>query len=310
LAAGGFPPANLPPSRFALFTPAAFFLPFFPFFLLPILLFPLLQSCVPASQNSRALLREAEAVAAGGRLAPYTLRGGGFTLAAFARSGPGETLVVYIEGDGRAWASRSRPSEDPTPRDPLTLRLAARDPAPKVLYLARPCQYMAGEQAAGACDESLWTSARYGRAVLAALSQAVDEAKAGLSATRVSLVGYSGGGALALLLAASRTDVSDVVTVAGNPDIVAWAAHHGVTPLAGSLNPADRAKELSAIPQTHYAGRADQICPPWLCERYLERLGRPSAARCVTVDGANHRQGFEERWPELLAAHRKGLPAR
>ena len=36
-------------------------------------------------------------------------------------------LTLYLEGDGRAWASRYRLSSDPTPVNPLALRLAAVD---------------------------------------------------------------------------------------------------------------------------------------------------------------------------------------
>ena len=52
-----------------------------------------------------------------------------------------KTLRVYIEGDGHAWESRTRPASDPTPRNPVALDLAMADPGTDpVLYLARPCQ--------------------------------------------------------------------------------------------------------------------------------------------------------------------------
>ena len=268
-----------------------------------------LAGCGPAGLSGggdpRALLVSAEREAAGGGFAPYTAQGGGFTLAGFARPGPGRTLTVYIEGDGMAWSSRSTPSQDPTPREPLTLRLAARDPAPKLLYLARPCQYLAPEQAPGMCEASLWTSARYGPAVVDALGQALDQAKLRLGADRLSLVGYSGGGVLALLLAARRSDVFDVLTVGANLDIQAWTAHHGVSALRGSLNPAGQGPALAGVWQTHLAGRTDAVSPPWLCEAYLDRIGRPERARCLVIEGADHRRGFVARWPELVAAHRR-----
>ena len=55
--------------------------------------------------------------------------------------GPVDEVHVYIEGDGYAWATTTDPSDDPTPINPLALRLAAVDDAPNVLYLARPCQF-------------------------------------------------------------------------------------------------------------------------------------------------------------------------
>jgi hypothetical protein len=265
----------------------------------------LLLQAACAATDSQALLGETTREAASGGLSPCDLRGGEFTLAGFARPGPGSALTVYIEGDGRAWATRARPSDDPTPREPLTLRLALRDPAPKLLYLARPCQYLAKDQPAGACESSLWTEARYGPKVVDALNQALDEAKERLHAETLSLVGYSGGGVLAMLLAAGRHDVTDVLTVGANLDIRAWAAYHGVSGLAGSLNPADQGPAMAQIWQTHLVGAADTICPPWLCERYLDRIGRPKRARCLVVEGADHREGLVRRWPELLSMHRE-----
>ncbi|CAL1241117.1 protein of unknown function [Candidatus Methylocalor cossyra] len=37
------------------------------------------------------------------------------------------TLHVYLEGDGRPWQTRWHIAEDPTPREPVMLRLMARD---------------------------------------------------------------------------------------------------------------------------------------------------------------------------------------
>ena len=74
-----------------------------------------------------------------------------FVLRALSKTtAPVNILRVYIEGDGFAWVNRTTPSDDPTPRNPLGLKLAAADPSPNVLYLARPCQYV-GLQSAGIC---------------------------------------------------------------------------------------------------------------------------------------------------------------
>ena len=66
---------------------------------------------------------------------------------------------------------------DPTPRNPLALRLAAVDPADQVLYLARPCQYTAAETAPDS-DPKNWSSHRTAEAVVAAMGAAIDLAKA------------------------------------------------------------------------------------------------------------------------------------
>jgi pimeloyl-ACP methyl ester carboxylesterase len=56
--------------------------------------------------------------------------------------------------------------------------------------------------------------------------------------TRLTLVGYSGGGTIAVLLAARRSDVAEVITVAANLDVGYWTQRDGLSPLTGSLDPA------------------------------------------------------------------------
>ncbi len=145
---------------------------------------------------------------------------GGFTLYGLlrpARSGGAGRLHVYIEGDGHAWENTRTPSSDPTPHSDVTLRLAAADPtACAVLYLARPCQYT--RVLSPACATRYWTDARFAPEVISATNAAIDRAKAQTGAQRVVLVGFSGGGAVAVLAATLRDDVAFLGTVAGNLD--------------------------------------------------------------------------------------------
>ncbi len=207
----------------------------------------------------------------------------------------GQTLVVYLEGDGRAYASRDIVSADPTPHQPLALQLALADDRPNVAYLARPCQY--GGAAAPPCAPRYWTNHRFSPEVVARLSLALDAMKAETGATTLELIGYSGGGALAVLLAARRADVAAVQTVAGNLDHAAWSAWHGVTPLAGSLDAADALPKIARLPQVHWVGRDDQVVPAALIRALLARQGL--AAHLREVD-AGHADGWRERWPALL----------
>lgn len=209
-----------------------------------------------------------------------------------------ETLVVYIEGDGRAWESRSRPSPDPTPTDPVALRMAAQDTAPAVLYLARPCQYVRNEDSRG-CASAYWTERRFAPEVLASLNLAVDRTVARLGASRVVLIGYSGGGTVAALLAERRADAAGLATVAGVLDHRAWTRHHGVSPLDGSDNPADHLDRLSRVAQWHFVGAGDPVVPPGLTEAVVERMGRPKTARVVRLDGFDHACCWDEAWPRL-----------
>lgn len=206
-----------------------------------------------------------------------------------------KTLVVYIEADGSPWVTRYKLASDPTPRDPLALRLAVKDPAPAVLYLARPCHHT--RKTDPACRAEYWSSHRYAPEVIGSVSAAIDAAKARAGATAVRLVGYSGGGAVAALVAARRLDVAGLVTVAANLDHAAWTAHHKVTPLTGSLNPADNAARVQAIPQVHYVGADDRIVPREIVEAYVRRMSDRADTRIVEMKGFDHGCCWERAWP-------------
>ncbi|MGE0745667.1 MAG: alpha/beta hydrolase family protein [Rhodospirillales bacterium] len=234
---------------------------------------------------------------------PVTIAAGGFPLFGMLRTGPpGAALTVYIEGDGYAWIDRATPAADPTPRETPVFDMAAADrAAPAVLYLARPCQFAA----APACTPALWTTARYGAAAVAALSGAIDRAKADAGAGAVELVGWSGGGVMAALVAARRRDVALIVTAAANLDTAAWARHHGVTPLDGSLDPVAAAPLTKAVPQMHYHGGRDGVVPSATAIRYLDGLGESAAARQVVIAEFDHRCCWAARWPDLMAEARR-----
>lgn len=226
---------------------------------------------------------------------------GPFVLTALERGASGSgPVVVYVEGDGAAWRSRHRPPRDPTPDYPLALALAVRDGAARVLYLARPCQFRPATELA-ACDGRWWTTARYAETVVAAVDQAIDRLLAGGGGPApLVLVGHSGGGTLAALLAARRTDVAGLVTLAANLDTRAWTTMHEVSPLVDSLAPTDFAPALRALPQVHFAGGRDRIVPPSVAQSYLEALGRPAGARLQVVAGFDHRCCWEREWPRGL----------
>ena len=210
--------------------------------------------------------------------------------------GQGALLVAYIEGDGQAYAGRNAPSLDPTPREPGALLLALADPAPAKAYLARPCQYGLGQ----ACVQADWTLARFSETALAAENALLDQAKAQARAERLVLCGWSGGGAVAALLAARRSDVALLVTVCGVLDTALWTQVHGVADLEGSLNPADFAPRLGRVPQVHFIGAEDAVVPPKIAAAFARNL--PPGAPCDlrVAPGLGHEpRAWAQAWPTL-----------
>ncbi len=219
-----------------------------------------------------------------------------FTLYGLLRPAKGQStsLHVYIEGDGFAWVRRNKASVNPTPTDNVTRSLAEYDPSDAaVLYLARPCQYVkAGDM--NMCSQKFWTSHRLAPEVIIALNEAINQAKQNINAQDISIVGYSGGGGAAALVAAKRNDVKFLGSVAGLLDHVKWTDMHKVSPLIGSLNPADSVHLLRNIPQLHVSGKDDKIVPPASQKSYCDELNQNNA--CIALDGVEHSDAWHRVW--------------
>ena len=230
------------------------------------------------------------------------LDAGSFELyAAWQPGRTAETLTVYLEGDGFAYLDASHPSQDPTPIDPLALRLALVDAQSEaVAYLGRPCQYVMPAHGRG-CSWPYWTLRRYAPEVVDSTGRAIDQLKAQVGAKRVLLVGYSGGGALAALLAARRPDVAGLVTVAANLDLAYWTHRDGLSPLTGSLDPAQEAGRLGTVPQLHFAGGRDRVVGADVTRSYLAHLPPGNLARMEVLPEADHHCCWVEDWPKLRA---------
>jgi pimeloyl-ACP methyl ester carboxylesterase len=220
-----------------------------------------------------------------------------FRLLSLQRSDPSqptEVLRVYIEGDGAAWPTPYHSPRDPTPPAPTALAMAAADSAPAVAYLGRPCQYLDAAELA-ACSPEYWTNLRFAPEVVAAYMGFLDRLKASTGARRLSLVGYSGGGVLATLLAARRGDVEQLLTVAAPLAVAEWAAWHEMTPLLGSIDPA-MAVQGQLPPATHFVGGRDTVVPPRLVAIFAARTG----GNLHEVPEFDHQCCWSRDWRQLL----------
>ena len=225
-----------------------------------------------------------------------------FVLAAWVAPAPDSGLLtIFIEGDGFAWANRRRPSSNPTPRDPVGLKLALAHSGSNVAYLARPCQYVMPVEQRG-CTRAVWTHERFSEAVIEATDQAVSMLKADQRAQRLILVGYSGGGAVAALVTARRTDVVRLVTLASPLDHEQWTRAKHLSPLTGSLNPADVWAELIDVPQIHYVGSTDKVVDGSSAESFRARFPEQQHILIKRIEGFDHHCCWIEAWPSLAAS--------
>ncbi len=231
------------------------------------------------------------------------VQGVGFRQNVYRSPGRDETdvLHVYLEGDASPRVASRYSPPDPTPHRPIMLGLMALDPAPSVL-LGRPCQHAAEVP----CDPSTWTVGRYGEGVVASLVAVLEKERAASGAAGVVLIGHSGGGALAMLMAERVPETRAVITLAGNLDTTRWADHHGYTPLSESLDPALRPPLSASMIQIHLLAGRDLRVPPALTRASIDR--QPDAITHIYPD-FDHGCCWATIWPAVLAEVARALEA-
>lgn len=214
-------------------------------------------------------------------------------LAAFVRGAKGDTMNVYIEGDGAAWITPYHLPRDPTPVYPVSLALAGADPVQKVAYLGRPCQYLSTDDLKF-CDQAYWTGKRFSPEVIAAYDTAVSRLMQLMDVRHIRLIGYSGGGVIATLLAGRRDDVDELITVAAPLSVSTWVAWHHASPLTGSLDPAESTVRLPV--NIHFAGGRDKVVPVSVVEAFVNGRG----GRLEVVSDFDHECCWVRDWGKLL----------
>lgn len=221
------------------------------------------------------------------------VEGAGFEHRVFRLQGatPYSGLHVYIEGDGSPWVNHGATvARDPTPRTPLALQLMAKSRYASV-YIGRPC-YFDQNQNAG-CDQRFWTSARYSSKVVDSMLAVIEHLRD--EQQPLVLIGYSGGGTLAALLADRLEGKRWLITIAGNLDIDSWTEHHGYLPLIGSLNPMTTVK-LQDVRHVHLVAAKDQVVPAPQIEAFASQHG----GALKRFDTFDHRCCWKSVWPALL----------
>ena len=224
------------------------------------------------------------------------VKGGDFWITTYQRiTNKNLPYVFYIEGDGLSFIGRYNVSDNPTPTYPMMLKLAALDPRPNIVYIARLCQYTP-MHLNPKCDQSYWTDKRMSSEAVNSINEVIETLNNG---QKFSLIGFSGGGGIAVLIAEINNHVKDIITIAANLDHVSFNKYHNAKPMLSSLNPIDYASKIRNVPQLHISGGYDKIVPPFIADNYV----RKSSSMCVhqsIFDVAYHQKGWENLWKYIL----------
>ncbi|MGK0381737.1 MAG: pimeloyl-ACP methyl ester carboxylesterase [Flavobacteriales bacterium] len=200
-------------------------------------------------------------------------------------------LDVYIHGDSHKFLSGETNNNDDL--QPMIWDLMRHDPNDKV-FVGRPCYFLIKQN--DKCESKYWLSHRYSDNVVNAMVEVVNGFTRDYPLKNVQLIGYSGGGAIAILMAHKISNLSAVITIAGNLDIKLWQQHHRYKPLSGSLNPFDSALTKD-VTHWHFSGDKDiEVLSRWMLSFAKKHHGNG-----VVLPNVGHDRGWVERWPSILA---------
>ncbi len=201
-------------------------------------------------------------------------------------------LYVYFGGDGNPWVNGREKALDPTGKKHLTLNLMAKTNYPGI-FIARPCYYGMGVQVQ--CRPDLWTYGRYSEQVLTSMAEALTLIMVEIPHKKLVLVGYSGGGVIASILAERVPNVAALVTIAANLDIDLWTKVRGFQPLYNSLNPMNITVINKNIISIHLIGEQDRIVPNKVTLAFVKKNG----GLVWRYANYGHLCCWQDNWPEI-----------
>ena len=258
-----------------------------------ILTIALLSSGCVSKLSPKVRQHTADTVAQVGNLVQKKIATDDFLLTTYQRfdtTADNKQMVVYIEGDGMAWISRDQLSSNPTPVQPIALKLASIDTNANVLYVARPCQYL-WPQKMNRCSSRYWSDKRGSEEVISSINQAISIVKQKQNISSIRLIGYSGGGGIAALIADRRADVNEFVSVSGNLNYKLFTQTHDLSPMNGSIDPITVANQIGSIPQIHYVGADDKIIPKQIALSFSDKV--------KVISDVSH-DNWPDKWAQIL----------
>lgn len=199
-----------------------------------------------------------------------------------------DTIHIVIEGDGYAWENRYTISENPTPKNPVGLKIALE--TGNAIYLAKPCQYIFPSN----CTPEYWTNRRYSSEIIASYQSAMDQLKTRYKNKTFDISAFSGGAYIALILSAERNDIKNVTTYAGLLNPQAWTTFHNISPILVKYKPSEIITKSKKTNFTHYCGEKDKIIPCSLQYDFEQNVknNHQNNHKVIQIDNVSHSDIF------------------
>ena len=219
-----------------------------------------------------------------------------FPIQIFYQENNSNHAVIYLEGDGLVINKYGEVALDPTPTDPMALRLASIDKRHVTkIVINRPFHYIKSKHS----DSRYWTTARYAPEVIQSILEVLRNCQKQFHFKTIEIVAYSGGASVALLLAPHLENIEQITSFAGNLDHKSWARYHNAGPLFESLDPLKNKAVLGHIPQVHFLGTIDENTTIDLGKQYKQQIDT-NKVTIVTVEEFDHDSNWPSVWQEQL----------
>ncbi len=203
-----------------------------------------------------------------------------FTLAAWVKeTSPNATFRIYIEGDGRAFTSTGKPSNNPTPTSDTLRKMAFANTSANVAYIARPCQFVTDDS----CSQEDWTTGRFSPQAVTSMATAIKQIA---GKREVIIYAYSGGALISGLVINNFPEipVRKWITYAGLLNHTSWTEYKNLPPLTGSLD----LTQLPELPQVHFIGDKDKVIPLELSKQWTQ------GHKLVILKNVGHNGPFQD----------------
>lgn len=256
------------------------------------LIFLLLSGCAQRPSEFKKF-GSVDSLAASGGFSRKLVKGQNFWITTFGKTTDlTKPFVFYIEGDGLV------SSNDPTPRNFMLLNLAMLDKRPNIYYISRLCQYTP-MYVNPKCHKKYWAQWRYSEEAVNELNSVINQLNHSMP---FDLVGFSGGGAMAVLVSARNNNARSILTIAANLDLETFVRYHNMhmDHLSGSLNPMHYVSQVQDIPQLHLFGSKDKIVPSIIGSKFIKK----ASSKCVQIKvmpGVEHNYHWSKYWDEILS---------